>query len=52
MEKVAPMVANGQVKFREDIAEGIETAPQAFLDILQGGNFGKQLVRIGADPES
>ncbi|MCB5199071.1 NADP-dependent oxidoreductase [Loktanella sp. TSTF-M6] len=48
--QVAPMVADGTVKFREDVAEGLENAPQAFLDMLSGGNFGKQLVRVGADP--
>lgn len=50
LSEVAPMVANGQVRYRETIADGIEAAPQAFLDMLSGGNFGKQLVRVGADP--
>ena len=49
IEEVAPMVADGRVKFRETIAEGLENAPAAFLSLLKGGNFGKQLVRIGAD---
>lgn len=44
--EVAPMVADGRVKYRESVAEGLDAAPQAFLDMLQGGNFGKQLVRI------
>jgi NADPH-dependent curcumin reductase CurA len=50
LEQVAPMIASGQVKYRETVAEGLENAPAAFLDLLQGGNFGKQLVRVGADP--
>ncbi|MBS1302316.1 NADP-dependent oxidoreductase [Loktanella sp. SALINAS62] len=50
MSEVAPMVADGTVKFREDVADGLENAPKAFLDMLSGGNFGKQLVRVGADP--
>jgi NADPH-dependent curcumin reductase CurA len=33
------------------VAEGLESAPDAFLRLLDGGNFGKQLVRVGHDPE-
>ncbi len=47
---VAPMVADGRVKFRETVAEGLENAPAAFMALLKGGNFGKQLVRVGPDP--
>jgi NADPH-dependent curcumin reductase CurA len=36
----------GKLKFRESIAEGIESAPDAFLGLLKGRNFGKQLVRL------
>ncbi|RYH04012.1 NADP-dependent oxidoreductase [Salipiger sp. IMCC34102] len=50
IENVAPMVGDGRVKFKEDVAEGLENAPRAFLDMLDGGNFGKQLVRVGDDP--
>ena len=32
-----------------DVTEGLENAPQAFLEMLEGGNFGKQLVRVGED---
>ncbi|MBI4904628.1 MAG: NADP-dependent oxidoreductase [Acidobacteria bacterium] len=39
-------VKSGQLKYREDIAEGIENAPRAFFSMLRGGNRGKQLVRI------
>ena len=42
------MVAAGKLKFRESIAEGIEAAPEAFIGMLAGKNFGKQLVRISA----
>jgi NADPH-dependent curcumin reductase CurA len=49
-KQVAPMVAGGKIKFRETVAEGLENAPQAFLNLLKGENFGKQLVRVGADP--
>ncbi len=50
LAEVAPMVASGQIKFRETVAEGLENAPEAFLALLKGGNFGKQLVRVGPDP--
>lgn len=50
LTEVAPMVADGRISYRETVAEGLENAPQAFLDLLKGGNFGKQLVRVGADP--
>jgi NADPH-dependent curcumin reductase CurA len=49
-KEVAPMVASGQVKFRETVTDGLENAPQAFLELLEGKNFGKQLVRVGDDP--
>jgi NADPH-dependent curcumin reductase CurA len=39
-------VAEGLLKFRESIAEGLEAAPEAFLGMLKGKNFGKQLVKI------
>ena len=52
VQRVAPLVQDGTVKFREDVADGLENAPTAFLDMLKGGNFGKQLVRVGEDPES
>ena len=49
MAQVGPMVGDGRVKYREDVAEGLENAPQAFLDMLDGGNFGKQLVKVAEE---
>ena len=46
LAEVAPMVRDGRVRFREDVAEGLEAAPRAFLAMLRGGNFGKQLVQV------
>ncbi|MGZ4501471.1 MAG: NADP-dependent oxidoreductase, partial [Nocardioidaceae bacterium] len=43
-------VADGSVRYREDVAAGLESAPEAFVGMLRGKNFGKQLVRVGADP--
>lgn len=39
-------VREGRIQFREDISLGIETAPQAFIRMLSGQNFGKQLVKL------
>lgn len=41
-------VAKGQLKIREDVTEGLENAPQAFMGMLEGRNFGKTVVRIAA----
>jgi NADPH-dependent curcumin reductase len=39
-------VATGRIKYRETIAEGLPAAPEAFIGLLQGRNFGKQLVKL------
>jgi NADPH-dependent curcumin reductase CurA len=44
--ELGALVAIGKMKYRETIAEGIEAAPEAFLGLLKGRNFGKQLVRL------
>ncbi len=49
-KEVGPMVAEGKISYRETVADGLENAPEAFLKMLEGGNFGKQLVRVGDDP--
>jgi len=36
----------GKIKHREDVVDGIEKAPEAFMGMLKGKNFGKQLVRV------
>jgi NADPH-dependent curcumin reductase len=46
----APLVKSGHLRYREDIVEGIDNAPAAFIGLLQGKNFGKLLVRLSADP--
>lgn len=43
---VAPKVMSGQIAYLEDIAEGLENAPQTFMAMLKGGNTGKQIVKI------
>jgi NADPH-dependent curcumin reductase CurA len=42
-------VREGKVKHRECVSEGLDSAPAAFIGLLKGANFGKQLVRVGPD---
>ncbi|MBN8981712.1 MAG: NADP-dependent oxidoreductase [Rhizobiales bacterium] len=42
-------VRDGKVKHKEFVTEGLESAPGAFMGLLKGANFGKQLVRVGPD---
>ena len=43
-------VREGRLKYREDVVTGLDRAPEAFIGLLQGKNFGKLLVRVGEDP--
>src|SRR4051812_10765225 len=43
-------IADGSVRYREDVVEGLDAAPEAFRGLLTGANFGKLLVRVSADP--
>jgi NADPH-dependent curcumin reductase CurA len=46
LKELGTLVATGKLKPRESIAVGIEAAPEAFLGLLKGRNFGKQLVKL------
>ena len=46
LQELGTKVATGQLKFRESVADGIGNAPQAFIGLLKGQNFGKQLVNL------
>ena len=46
LAELSELVANGQLKYRESIALGLAAAPEAFLGLLKGKNFGKQLVKL------
>ena len=46
LKELGTLVATGKLKYRETIANGIESAPEAFLGLLKGKNFGKQLVKL------
>lgn len=44
--EVGAWVREGKIKFREDVVEGLEKAPDAFMGLLKGRNFGKLLVKV------
>ncbi len=46
LKELGESVASGKLKYRETVAQGIEAAPQAFLGLLEGRNFGKQVVKL------
>ena len=46
LREIAPRVRSGDIRYREDIVDGIEKAPEAFIGMLAGRNFGKALVRL------
>jgi len=46
LKELGMLVASGKLKYRETVAHGIESAPEALLGLLKGRNFGKQLVRL------
>jgi len=39
-------VENGKIKYREDMIDGLENAPDAFIGLLKGENFGKRVIRV------
>ncbi|MEM7269267.1 MAG: NADP-dependent oxidoreductase [Pseudomonadota bacterium] len=50
LAETAPQIAAGKIKVKETVTDGLENAPSAFISLLSGGNFGKQIVRVGDDP--
>jgi len=49
LDVVGPWVAAGELHYREDVVEGLENAPEAFIGMFDGRNFGKLVVRVGPD---
>jgi NADPH-dependent curcumin reductase CurA len=46
LEDMTRWVREGRVKFREDVVDGLASAPEAFIGLLKGRNFGKLIVRV------
>lgn len=47
LREVGAWIADGRIRYREDIVEGLENAPGAFIGLLDGKNFGKLIVKLG-----
>jgi len=50
MRQMGEWVRSGRLKYKEDIIEGLDKAPRAFIGLLRGENFGKLQVKLGSDP--
>jgi NADPH-dependent curcumin reductase CurA len=46
MKELGAAVASGEIKYRETVAQGLESAPRAFIGLLRGENLGKQVVKV------
>jgi NADPH-dependent curcumin reductase CurA len=50
LRNVSGWLKAGTLKYREDVVQGLENAPRAFLRLFRGDNFGKLLVQVSPDP--
>ena len=50
LNDVVQWLQAGKLKYKEDVVEGLENAPRAFIGLLQGKNFGKLIVKVSEDP--
>src|SRR5262249_22087278 len=48
LHEVGAGIADGRIRYREDFVDGLENAPEAFIGMLEGRNFGKLIVRVSA----
>ena len=48
-QRIAGWIKDGRIKYKEDVVEGLENAPRAFMGLMQGGNFGKLLVKVSEE---
>jgi NADPH-dependent curcumin reductase CurA len=46
LEQAQRWIADGRLRYREDVVDGLQHAPAAFIDLLQGRNFGKLVVKV------
>jgi NADPH-dependent curcumin reductase len=50
LHDVSGWLQSGQLKYKEDVVNGLENAPRAFIGLLRGDNFGKLIVKVNDDP--
>jgi NADPH-dependent curcumin reductase CurA len=50
LQECEPLVRSGRLRYREDIVDGLENAPEALIGLFEGRNFGKLIVRVSAEP--
>ena len=50
MTQLSNWIKEGKIRYREDIVDGLENAPEAFMGLLEGKNFGKLVVRVSDEP--
>jgi len=48
LTELAKWIKEGKLHYREDIVEGLENAPESFIGLLEGKNFGKLVVRVSS----
>jgi NADPH-dependent curcumin reductase CurA len=46
LKELGGHVGAGRIRYRESVAQGLQSAPEAFIGLLKGRNFGKQLVKL------
>ena len=49
LRRLTRWVSEGSLKYKEDVVDGLENAPRAFMGLMRGENFGKQLIRVSDD---
>ena len=48
-QRLAGWIREGKVKYKEDVVEGLENAPRAFIGMMNGENFGKLIVMVSEE---
>lgn len=48
-KEMGAWIESGKIKYREEIIDGLESAPEAFIGLLKGENFGKRVIRVGSN---
>ena len=50
LTQLSNWIKEGKIRYRVDIVDGLENAPEAFMGLLEGKNFGKLVVRVSDEP--